>query len=46
LPFLDKAEKKGGGEEPVKPVFECVIENAQDDACQAQNDALGACFSI
>ena len=28
LPFLDKAEKKGG-EESVKPVFDCVAPNAQ-----------------
>jgi hypothetical protein len=28
LPFLDKAEKKGG-EEAVKPVFDCVAPNAQ-----------------
>ena len=28
LPFLDKAEKKGG-QETVKPVFECVAPNAQ-----------------
>jgi len=28
LPFLDKAEKKGGSE-PVKPVFDCVAPNAQ-----------------
>lgn len=29
LPFLDKAEKKGSGEQPVKPVFDCVAENPQ-----------------
>ncbi len=28
LPFLDKAEKKGG-EEALKPVFDCVAQNAQ-----------------
>lgn len=28
LPFLDKAEKKGG-EEPLKPTFDCVAPNAQ-----------------
>jgi hypothetical protein len=28
LPFLDKAEKKGG-QEPLKPVFNCVAPNAQ-----------------